>query len=288
MIEVLHPQTKAQVAQFLNQPGHALLLIGADGIGKRSLADTIAAHVLEIGKDKLSDYPYFTVVVPEKNTISIDMIRQLQRFMQLKTVGKRPLRRIVIIESAACMTTEAQNAFLKLLEEPPADTVLLLTVDTPRSLLPTILSRTQTLTVHAPEEAALKTFFADRGKQPAAIQQAYFLSGGLPGLMYGLLDDSETHPLLSGVTTAKELLQKTLFERLVLAEQLSKQKDETRHTITALQHIAQTGLNQSAKKQSDSKVRQWHHVLKVATEAQIALEHNANPKLVLTNMMLHM
>lgn len=283
---ILHSTTKQHVAQFVANPRHALLLVGSNGIGKTSLAEAMLAEILGLEQGALDQYPYFSVVRSEKNSISIEAIRDLQRFLQLKTLGQRPLRRAVIIEHAETLTTEAQNAFLKLLEEPPADTVLILAADNPRALLPTILSRTQLIAMSAPAEEDLRLHFAAQGKDAAAINQAYLLSGGLPGLMYALLENDQTHPLLKGVATAKEILQKSTFERLALVESLSKQKDETLYTLDALQHIAQTMLDGAAQKNDTAKLKQWHHILKATTMARDALAQSANTKLVLDNLML--
>lgn len=284
---ILHPHTKEHVAQFIARPSHAVLLAGSNGSGKTTLGQAIVAKILELEPGKLSAHPYYMTLRSEKDSISIDTIRELQRFLQLKTIGQRPLRRAVVVEHAEDLTLEAQNAFLKLLEEPPADTVMILTADSPRSLLPTILSRVQLIPLHAPSEQDLKAHFTAQGKEMSSVEQAYFLSGGLPGLMSALLDDSnEQHPLLQGVITAKKILQLTTFERLALSEGLSRQKEETKYTLEALQHIAHTGVGQAGKKGDPAKLKQWHHILKITTEARDALAHNANTKLVLDKLML--
>lgn len=284
---ILHAHTKEQVVQFIGHPSHAVLLVGSNGVGKRCLAEAVTAAVLRLDAERLSQHPYFTMVQAEKDSISIDAIRQLQRFLQLKTLGSQQLRRAVIVEHAEGLTVEAQNAYLKLLEEPPVDTLMVLTIDNPRALLPTILSRVQVITVHAPSEDAIKAHFSAVGCDATLINQAYFLSGGLPGLMHALLAGDETHPLLGGVAQAKDILQKQVFERLALVEGMSKQKEQAKYIIEALQHIAQTGLDQSAKRGDQEKLKRWHHILKVSSQAGNALGKNANTKLVLSNMMLH-
>ena len=283
---ILHPATEEHVAQFSRQPVHAVLLVGSNGIGKRYVANLMVANILDLALDKLKSYPYLKSIAPEKSSISIELIRELQRFLQLKTLGSDSFRRAVIIEHAEALTTEAQNAFLKILEEPPADTLIILTAANQRALLPTIMSRVQTVSITAPAETELKTFFAEQGKSAQAITQAYFLSGGLPGLMTALLDEDSEHPLTAGVTGAKEILQKQLFERLALVEGLSKQREQAVSTLEALQHIAQTGLNQAAAKADAAKIKQWHRILKVTTEALDNLAQNVNAKLVLDYLML--
>jgi DNA polymerase-3 subunit delta' len=76
---------------------------------------------------------------PQKNTIRIAQIRGL-----LGTLAMKPYNaayRVVIIAQSDCMNREAGNALLKILEEPPADTILILTATQREALLPTIASR---------------------------------------------------------------------------------------------------------------------------------------------------
>jgi replication-associated recombination protein RarA len=283
---VLHPTTKQHVAQFLAHPSHAVLLVGSHGMGKTALAEALAAEILGLRKDKLATHAYFQRLQPDGDSISIAAIRDLQKFMQLKTIGDQPFRRAVIIKHAEALTTEAQNAYLKLLEEPPADTLMILTADNPRALLPTIQSRLQTITVRAPSGSELQQHFHDMQPDVTELTKAYFLSGGLPALMHALLTGDDTHPLAAAVNTAKTLLAAPAFERLALIEALAKQKDDARYVLEALQHIAQTGLTQAGSKGDSAKIKQWHHVLKVSNEAADALAQSANPKLVLTNFAL--
>lgn len=284
---VLHPRTREQLSQYVTYPSHAVMLIGADGSGKGALAMHLATTVLDVAEGK--DKGAIKLVQPDdKGTISIEVIRDLQHFLQLKTIGTKTYRRAVIIEHAQGLTTEAQNAFLKVLEEPPQDTLLIMTVHNQRALLPTILSRTQQLIVYAPSEGSLKEYWGNKGKSATQINQAYLLSGGLPGLMDALLSGDDQHPLVAGVSQAKAILQKQLFERMAMVEALSKKKDDAVFVVQALQHIAQTCLDQAASKSDAAKLKQWHHILKVSSEAYDAMAKNANTKLVLSNLMLNL
>ena len=62
----------------------------------------------------------------------------------------------VIVQDAQLLTTEAQNAMLKILEEPPAQTLLLLTADSKEALLPTICSRCRIITLSTPKSLSEK------------------------------------------------------------------------------------------------------------------------------------
>jgi len=286
---VLHDTTKEQLLRFIANPSHALLLSGPDGIGKSSVAEALVSTILNIEPGKLATYPHYSKVSAAPNaSISIEAIRELQKFLQLKTIGTNPYRRAVLIEHAQGLTTEAQNAYLKLLEEPPADTLLVLTVDSPRSLLPTILSRLQTITITVPGEAALQQLFAASTKDKTVQTQAYFLSGGLPGLLSALLDDGQEHPLLQSVATAKEILQKSTFERLALVDGLSKQKNTVIGVLAALERIAQTGIQGATAKEDATRIKQWHRIRKSTLEARESIERSANAKLVLSDLFLQL
>lgn len=284
---VLHDATKDHVLRFISSPSHALLLCGPDGIGKTAVAEAIIAAIMHIELPKLASYPHYTKVSPAGASISIEAIRELQKFLQLKTIGSNPYRRAILIEHAQGLTTEAQNAYLKLLEEPPADTLLILTVNSQRALLPTILSRLQCITISTPSEAALQQLLAASSKDQTARTQAYFLSGGLPGLLSALLGEEE-HPLTSSVASAKDILQKGAFERLSLVDSLSKQKETARAVLDALERIAQTGLKGAGAKHDAARIKQWHRIRKCTVEAREALERSANAKLTLSNLFLNL
>lgn len=286
---ILHNLTREQLEVFLANPSHALLLTGPAGIGKTAVAEAVASTLLGV---PLTSHPYhllinYAFIEPEKPNIPIEAIRELQKFLLLKTTGTGNIRRTVIIEDAHRMTIEAQNAFLKLLEEPPADTLIVLTAVSPRLLLPTILSRTQHITINVPTEEQLRPLM-DKNPDQEAAKQAYFLSGGLPGLLSALLNDGQDHPLTASVNLAKEILQKQPFERLVMVDSLSKQKEVTLELIEALERIAQAGLRGAAAKQDAARLKQWHKVRKSALEAHGALQTSANVKLVLDNLFLNL
>ena len=284
---ILHTTTEVQIRQFIASPTHAVLITGPDGVGKTAIGEAIICALLHADQQKLAAHPHIARLTPEGKTISIESIRGLQRFLQLKTIGTNPYRRAVLIEHAGALTTEAQNAFLKLLEEPPADTLLVLTASSPRVLLPTIRSRLQSITAHPPTEVQLQQLLQSFGKDDTTTKQAYFLSGGLPGLLCALLSGDEQHPMLASVASAKEILQKTLYERLCMLDGLSKQKETAAGVLEALERIASTGLRGATAKQDSTRIRQWHGVRKATLEARRAIDSNVNAKLVLSNLFLH-
>ena len=278
---ILHALTKKQLDNFIASPTHALLLAGPAGIGKTAIAEALATTL--VGQS-ISTHPYFLLLKPENSSISIDSIRALQKFLLLKTIGDRQIRRVVLVEQAQTLTTEAQNAFLKLLEEPPADTLIIIAADRPKALLTTILSRVQTIVVHPPTEEQLSS--VAYGKTPDSFSQAYRLSGGLPGLMHALLSQDQEHPLTKSVTLAKDILRMPAFERLALVDTLAKQKDVSLELTEALERIAQAGLAASSAKNDAASIRRWHKIRKISLKAMQAIEKSGNSKLVLDSLFL--
>ncbi len=84
--------------------------------------------------------PDVLVITPEKS-IGIDEIRTINNFLARKPIQSD--KNIVYIKDAHLMTIPAQNAILKILEEPPGNSEIYLVTDQPDLLLPTILSRVQ-------------------------------------------------------------------------------------------------------------------------------------------------
>lgn len=280
---VLHDAVETSVQSYLGSPSHALVIAGPLGAGKPSLAKDIAAKLLG---SNLDNYPYFSHIKPEDGFISIDTIHHLKNFMSLRTTGTNPIRRAAIIEDADTMTVQAQNALLKILEEPPDDTALILTVSQPSKILPTIYSRCQKLTVRPPQKASA----LDRFKETAAVdaRRAYSLSGGNMGLMHALLDTETEHPLKEDVELAKSLLSSSQFERLVRADALSKDKSSLPGLLYALERIFRALLEQAAAKSNTAEIKRAHAALQTIQESREMLERNASPKLLMTNLLMNL
>lgn len=279
----VHSLTREQLQAFISAPSHALMLVGPTGSGKGVLAASLAETVLELPTGKLADHPYALIIAPgaDDKSIGIDTVRQLEQFLSLKVPGKTAHDRVVIIEDAQLLTLEAQNALLKLLEEPPDGTVLILTVDHERAMLPTIRSRALAIPVGRLGRPALERHFADQGFKSSDIQQAYAVSAGLPGLMTALLNESD-HPLAQATERARELLSQSAYERLTMVDELSKQRQLAIDICSILQQMAHVSLQTAA----GPAARKWQAVLQASYETGAALAANAQPKLALTKLML--
>jgi DNA polymerase III gamma/tau subunit len=226
-------------------------------------------------------------VAPQDASIHIDAVRELRQFVKLKpTSASQTTSRVVLIEDAHCLTDEAQNFLLKLLEEPPSGLVLLLTATSAQALLPTIQSRVASLAVRAPLASDSADYFARQNYNASAIRQASLLGNNLPGLMQALLADA-SHPLHESVASARHLLAASAFEKLCQVDSLAKQKDASLRLSYVLQRMAQAALETAASQASArKKLADWHRIYRAAYQAEADLRASVNPKLALTNLML--
>ena len=280
---LVHPATQRQLQAYMKQPGQSITLVGPAGSGKRSLALELAAKLIGVPINKVLDQPYVRLINSvDGKAIGIESIRELEHFLSLKVPNPASIKRIVLIEDAHLLTTEAQNALLKTLEEPPIGTIFIMTSSQEQALLPTIRSRSPRLTVHRPSISQQSTHFGEK-YDSAAVKQALLVSGGLPGLTAAILGESE-HPLLAATEKARQLLRQTSFERLAMVDVLAKDRALSLDVLFILQQMANVSL-QSAQGKAAAR---WRTVLSASYEAQQLLLQSAQPKLTLTDLMLHL
>ncbi len=148
-----------------NQLSHAYLFVGPKEIGKKLFAVEFAEF---IG----CKFPDLKIIEKkaDKSEIDISQVREAQNFLSYKSYNGG--YKMVIVDDAHLMNQEAQSCFLKTLEEPKGQTLLILVTSKPDMMLETILSRCQTISFSTPknlpqnpekvkkEEALLKELLA--------------------------------------------------------------------------------------------------------------------------------
>lgn len=186
---------------------HALMFIGPAGIGKHQLAERFAQSLLcaqphadgqpcgqchACSLYAAGTHPDLFRLSPEEDSknIRIDQIRALIERISLSSHYGR--HKVVILNPADAMNIAAANALLKTLEEPPADTILLLITDRPSFLPATIRSRCQTLRLALPARDEAQAWLATQLGNPEEAAVLLALAGGAPLAAQDLAEEQLT------------------------------------------------------------------------------------------------
>lgn len=216
-----------------NNIPHAVLFSGEEGIGKKKVALNFASLLLfnndsDENVDKLLKglSPDFYLLEPEGGKIKVDDVRIINRKISLSSEGFK----VVIIDKAHLMNPEAQNCFLKTLEEPKGRTVIIMITEHPDRLLPTIYSRVQQLKFYAPSRKEIMIFLKSKDLKEEEIEKIYFSSFGKPGLVINFLESSNN--LKKREEEIKRFMniiinKENFAVRFKYAEELSKRDDLT-------------------------------------------------------------
>ncbi len=219
---LIHPTSQKRIETYLLRPTHALLLSGPAGIGLGSIAHHIATQI--------DAHAYIHDVTPDdKHTITIEAVRSLYKL----TRSQRETALVVIIDDAEAMSREAQNALLKLLEEPVAHVYFILTTHIPQQLLATVTSRTQHITLTPLARGTTDQLFASQ--DDATRAQIRFLADGLPAEVTRLAGD-ETYLMKQTKLTrdARHFLEGDTYARLLLAKEYGTDREQAEALLASL------------------------------------------------------
>jgi DNA polymerase III subunit delta' len=185
-----------------NRLAHAYLISGPVGSGKREVAAELASTVNGTDADEVfsSKAREIFVAEPESKSrrILIEQIRELEHGLQMR--GSEGRRKVAIIAEADRLQPQAANAFLKTLEEPPGNSLLLLLSALPEALPDTIISRCISIPLSAngeememPERRELVELLRRAAREKDwNVQQAYKLGQGLQSLLGGIKEQIKT------------------------------------------------------------------------------------------------
>lgn len=180
----------------LEKFSHAYLFVGEGQLGKKKLAKEFVKLINCLssqGEDKpcgvckncqmieKENYPDILMVKlkKDKQEIEISQIRETLNFLSYKSYYS--FFKVVIVDGAEKMNREAQNCFLKTLEEPKGKTILILISSHPETLLPTVLSRCQTIKFFSVNHKEIENHLVKMGAKEKIAQALSNFCQGKPG-----------------------------------------------------------------------------------------------------------
>lgn len=212
---------------------HAHLIVGVDGIGKSLVAKEIGVKIL--GKENIKQYVDLLEFKSRKKSIGIDEIRNI-----IGEINKKPYegdKKVIIIYEGDKITAQAQNAFLKTIEEPPKGIYIFILCENSELILETIKSRCQIQRLNRLKGEEISEFLTKKYSdlRSEEFQTILAICDGIPGRAEKFIEDEDFKIIrntciellinLNGISELK-LLQYEGF--------LSKYKDQWEDILTIL------------------------------------------------------
>ena len=241
----------------------AYLFFGEPGVGKFYFAKTLAAF-LENGEFSFPPRrPLIETLIMDAggaSSLGIELVKGLKNFLfQKPIVGAK---RIAILNEAENLTSQAENAILKIVEEPPASSLIILVASTPDRLSPTLLSRLQKiyfppLGEETVENILIETLNLDVLKAKSLARDSF----GRPSRALSLAADEKIKEIgrlarqfiqtektrkeiVIEIAEDKETAQLFLTELMVLlGREPVRQREKLKATLECLTRIGQFNVN---------------------------------------------
>ncbi|MCM8800620.1 MAG: AAA family ATPase [Candidatus Omnitrophica bacterium] len=283
-----------------------LLFIGPEGIGKKSVAINLAKAInCQQAQDDSCDlclnctridkrqYPdFFLIEDSESESIKIDQIRQLKTQIYLKPYEAKI--KVFILDNVHNLTSEAGNAILKILEEPPQKSLIILITSTPYLLFKTIISRCQIFRFYPLKRTALKEMLIKEYKLDT--YQAHFLAYFFEGRIGKTLTLKDTDIL----NYKNRIIDEFLSEKIGDSQRISfGNRQDLRNYINILLswfrdlYLIKTGIRHSEiinidrldillKTMNKYSFIELDQIINFLSDSLLYLEQNVNPKLLIS------
>ncbi len=281
---------------------HAFLFCGGDMIGKKTFAITLSKLILcnnnacdnckicmDIDRNISPDVCF---VKEENNNIEIDKIRALKEFLKLKSYSNK--KKIAIIDNAHLMGIDSQNSILKLLEEPPENSILILVTSYKEMILGTIKSRVQTVNFNQVPKKEIEDYLILKGVDKKEAENISFLSGGKMGKAIEFLNDLEKKEFFSKTLAYLQNIRKQEFDkRFEYVKEIYEDKEMVSEILSIFERFFRRIMFLKLYKKdcgdfNDYSLLKIKNIIEEVEKTKYYFSNtNTNKKLLLENLMIN-
>ncbi len=246
--EILKSTVRSMVVK--NRVVNSMLIYGEKGLGKKTAADYISAMLLcekgngvPCGECKScrmilhKTHPDVIYAAPsgKSGNYKIDTIREIVESAPVMPNEGR--YKIYIIADMDSTLVSAQNALLKLIEEPPDHCVIILTAQSRSSLIPTIISRVVSLSVHEVSKVTCEAALANYGYKAENIKNSVEILGGNIGRCKSYLEGED---IVDAVTITKSITDAVISgDEYLMLKEFSELTGTKQMTLTVLKLLCE-------------------------------------------------
>ena len=281
---------------------HAVLLHGRIGCGVNDFALRLCCSLLCYSDNNskpclacegcrlflANNHPDYLIVEAERDQIKVEQVRHAINFLQLSR--HYPNYKIVFIKEVDKLNYAAANSLLKTLEEPPAESIILMTCRQPSTLTPTIRSRCHRIYIKEPGTEAIAWLASEMSISEEAAKQKLMLANNSPLIALGQTSDKPNKLLFYqelGQWIAKQLTTHDFVDHWYdkPADEIQQWLlEHLQHTIT--KQAKEIAANQIDPASTDATTNLLYWLYQRQIERCRFAKQNINPRLLLEGGLL--
>lgn len=289
---------KNQISEFVagNRLPHAIIIEGEDGLGKHSLAAIIAAAAIcehsntPCGKCRVCDlvsryvHPDVCLYGPQKSTFKVETVRTIRNDAYVMPLEAK--RRVFILEHVELMNKEAENALLKVLEEPPGTAIFILLTQSASQLLPTIRSRCITFSLQEPTiEQAVEYIKAHTDFDPEDIEKTIAECENNIGRALDILNNGKALQIKNAWELFEAVINGKKLDALKIGVKVESDRLAIDSLLSELRRILTDEFKKSAINSTvDVSPKKLSKMIGIVDEIIVAAKSNCNKSLLLTTL----
>jgi DNA polymerase-3 subunit delta' len=302
-----HEGVKKQIMHSVNKGrfSHASIITGEDGLGKSLIARDIAYELLKKDKSRQCVDIIEARVVKNKKSMGVDEVEKL-----IEEINSKPYegdKKVIIVYESDKMTNQAQNAFLKTIEEPPSGVYIILLCEHLDSLLDTIRSRCQVYKLHHLTCEEMEKFIANKysNLNKEEIYSMMAFSDSIPGRAEKYIEDKSLKEIRSLALDILLNIKDKDFNIWQYEDILVKYKGQWNEVLTwffsfirdslIYKEVNNTDMVINIDKIEDIKklsemfsFNELSDIIDIIKSTRVKLEKNVNAGLVFESMLLDM